>query len=67
MDGAKWFRGEFFGVDTCLAAGIKGGEQRFREEKALGIGVFNVMALEQHHFPSLAASFFFFFQIAPNH
>ena len=35
-----------FGVDKCLGAGIKGGEQGFREEKALGIRVFNVMALD---------------------
>ena len=42
-----------FGVDKCLGAGIKGGEQGFREEKALGIRVFNVMALDDiiifHH------------------
>ena len=36
MDGATGFRGEFFSVDKCLGAGIKGGEQGFREEKALG-------------------------------
>ena len=36
MDGAQWFRGEFFGVDKCLGSGIKGGEQGFGEETALG-------------------------------
>ena len=37
----------------CVGAGIKGGQQGFREEKALGIRVFNVMALDDiiifHH------------------
>ena len=53
MDGANGFRGEFFSVDKCLGAGIKGREQGFREENALGIRVFNVMALDDiiifHH------------------